>query len=118
MVQTLHFQGLFRAESESGHAYIILRRNTFLFWVPVWTLQELLKCGDLLFPQLDKESIETRYLEYGGVIRYVLVNRGEAFSELSEYLSTEQAIDLYHPKLASMKSDIRHVFAHIQVRPC
>ncbi|GAQ87179.1 hypothetical protein KFL_003360110 [Klebsormidium nitens] len=86
-----------------------------VWWLPVWSLEELQQCRRLLFPHVSEQVMESRFLEFGGLIRFVLANPKASFQKLAATLSAEQAFSLYHLTLASVESDVRHVFAHIAV---
>lgn len=82
----------------------------------MWTLEELQQCRRLLFPHVSEQLMESRFLEFGGLIRFVLANLKASFKNLAATLSAEQAFSLYHLTRAwTVRSDIRDVFVHIAV---
>lgn len=81
----------------------------------MWSHSELEECRRRLYPEVDKDVMEKRILEFGGLIRFVLANPDSSFEDVAFTLSAEQAIALYHLSLASVESDLRHIFAHIAV---
>lgn len=46
-------------------------RNLFM---PVWTLDELLSCRILIFPDVDEHRVKHSFMKWGGVARHVLSN--------------------------------------------
>ena len=43
-----------------------------LRYMPVWSREEILKCRSMLYPTLSKDLVESLYLKWGGIARYVL----------------------------------------------
>jgi hypothetical protein len=64
---------------------------------------------------VSEELMETRVLQFGGLIRNVLADPDLPFEDVAETLSADQAMDLYHLSLQSLESEVRHIFAHIAV---
>jgi hypothetical protein len=67
--------------------FISSPRNIFKDWhyhskitpsyFPVWSLEELRQCRALCYPTIDEATVDTRYLQYGGIARYVFWEDGK-----------------------------------------
>lgn len=90
--------------------------NCDVWWLPVWSLQEMQDCRRRLYPHVAEELMETRFLEYGGLIRNVLGNPNVPLKSLgAATLSAEQAFSLYELSRASVESGLRDIFLQIAV---
>jgi hypothetical protein len=90
-------------------------RRCFLWWLPVWTLKELEDCREHLYDQVSQEQMEKRVEEFGGLVRHVLANPILSFDDIARTLDADQAVDLYNLSAQSSDSEVRHIFAHIEV---
>ena len=43
-----------------------------LRYMPVWSREEIFSCRSMLYPSLSNDLVEERYLQWGGIARYVL----------------------------------------------
>eukprot|EP00026_Physarum_polycephalum_P005223 Phypoly_transcript_05254.p1 GENE.Phypoly_transcript_05254~~Phypoly_transcript_05254.p1 ORF type:complete len:421 (+),score=43.81 Phypoly_transcript_05254:692-1954(+) len=56
-----------------GHfKYYAKYEGSFIRYMPVWTEEEILLCREVIYPNLPKEGVMVRFLEWGGIPRYVL----------------------------------------------
>ncbi|GAQ86781.1 hypothetical protein KFL_003110020 [Klebsormidium nitens] len=89
-------------------------KHAEVWWLPVWTLDELLDCRQRFYPHVSQKQTEDRFEQFGGVVRSVLADPGRSFERLARSLSALEAVDLYRLGAAALKSAIRHAFAHIE----
>ena len=62
---------LFLFSSPNSKLDNILKQNTTIFYLPLWTEVELLKAAELLKLELKQEVVKARFDNYGGVVRIV-----------------------------------------------
>ncbi|GAQ92402.1 hypothetical protein KFL_010070020 [Klebsormidium nitens] len=89
-------------------------KHAEVWWLPVWTLEELLECRQRFYPDMSQKRTEDRFEQFGGVVRSVLADPGRSFEHLARSLSALEAVDLYGLGAAPSESAIRHAFAHIE----
>ena len=53
-------------------AQIMQESAARMWYMPVWTLEELMCCKQEVYPELDDDLIAQLYAHFGGVARYVL----------------------------------------------
>lgn len=114
--------GLLQVSSKPGgilHRMIPLPyccRRCDLRLMEAWSLPELLRCQQLLYPHLSPSTVERRFNSFGGMARYVLAHPEVELSELARSLSCKQALELYDISLFGVDCSVCHIFAHLQVR--
>lgn len=93
----------------------VLCRLDYVWYLPVWSLEELLTCHKLVCPNLQVD-VRQRYNDFGGSARFVIGEKAHIpFELVAESLSPEQAKAVYYLSMEGTESDLRHVFAHIAV---
>ncbi|GAQ89924.1 hypothetical protein KFL_005780020 [Klebsormidium nitens] len=97
-----------------NYAEFVKGKHAEVWWLPVWTLDELLDCRQRLYPHVSQKQTEDRFEQFGGVVRSVLADPGRSFERLARSLSALEAVNLYRLGAAALKSAMRHAFAHIE----
>ena len=49
--------------------------------MPVWTKGEIFKCRELMFPSTPLDIVDKRYIEWGGIVRYVLSHAEDSIKQ-------------------------------------
>ena len=71
-------------------------RNSVLFYMPMWSCEELEQCRSSVYRDLTSEEIEKRFMDYGGFARLVFEGDGTWVDTL-----VKLAIDNFHINLAN-----------------